>query len=52
MTLEEFPKVDGATAMLPMVKEMVKTVTGINDTEAENILKKILKGNLLRFMEV
>ena len=44
MTLEEFPKVDGATAMLPMVQEMVKTVTGISDAEAEKYIEENTQG--------
>ena len=31
MTEEEFPKVDGATAMLPMVGEITKSVLGYTD---------------------
>lgn len=44
MTLAEFPKVDGATAMLPMVKEMVKTVTGISDEEADKYIEENTQG--------
>ena len=38
MTEEEFPKVDGATAMLPMVGEITKKVLGYTDTEAQKYL--------------
>ncbi|MBR3133938.1 MAG: substrate-binding domain-containing protein [Clostridia bacterium] len=44
MTAEEFPKVDGATAMLPMVKEMVKTVAGLSDAEADKYIEENTQG--------
>ena len=38
MTEEEFPKVDGATAMLPMVGEITKSVLGYTDEQAQKYL--------------
>ena len=38
MTEEEFPKVDGATAMLPMVGEITKAVLGYTDEQAQKYL--------------
>ena len=34
MTESEFPKVDGATAMLPMIGEITKSVLNYSDEEA------------------
>ena len=44
MTEEEFPKVDGATAMLPMVGEITKKVLGYTDTEAQKYLDENTQG--------
>jgi hypothetical protein len=35
MTESEFPKVDGATAMLPMIGEITKSVLNYSDEEAQ-----------------
>ena len=37
-TKEEYPKVDGATAMLPMSIEIAKSVIGLSDSEAESFI--------------
>ena len=44
MTLEEFPKVDGATAMLPMIGEITKSVLGYSDEEAQAYLNENTHG--------
>ena len=44
MTEEEFPKVDGATAMLPMVGEITKKVLGYTDEQAQEYLDKNTQG--------
>ena len=44
MTEEEFPKVDGATAMLPMVGEITKAVMGYTDEEAQEYLDENTQG--------
>lgn len=44
MTEEEFPKVDGATAMLPMVGEITKTVLGYTDEQAQKYLDENTQG--------
>ena len=44
MTEEEFPKVDGATAMLPMVGEITKSVLGYTDEEAQKYLDENTQG--------
>ena len=44
MAIEEFPKVDGATAMLPMVKEIVKTVVGLNEQDADKYIEDNTQG--------
>ena len=44
MTEEEFPKVDGATAMLPMVGEITKAVLGYNDEQAQKYLDENTQG--------
>lgn len=44
MTEEEFPKVDGATAMLPMVGEITKSVLGYTDEQAQKYLKENTQG--------
>lgn len=38
MTESEFPKVDGATAMLPMIGEITKSVLNYSDEEAQKYL--------------
>ena len=45
LTLEEFPKVDGATAMLPLVGEITKSVMGYSEDEAQNFLETHTHGN-------
>ena len=42
MTESEFPKVDGATAMLPMIGEITKSVLNYSDEEAQKYLDEIL----------
>lgn len=44
MTEAEFPKVDGATAMLPMVGEITKAVLGYTDAQAEKYLEDNTQG--------
>ena len=44
MTEEVFPKVDGATAMLPMVGEITKSVLGYTDEEAQKYLDENTQG--------
>ena len=44
LTEEEFPKVDGATAMLPMVGEITKTVLGYTDEQAQAYLDENTQG--------
>lgn len=44
MTEEEFPKVDGATAMLPMVGEITKSVLGYTDEQAQKYLDENTQG--------
>ena len=44
MTEEEFPRVDGATAMLPMVGEITKSVLGYNDEQAQKYLNENAHG--------
>ena len=44
LTEEEFPKVDGATAMLPMVGEITKAVMGYTDEQAEQYLEENTQG--------
>lgn len=44
MTEEEFPKVDGATAMLPMVGEITKAVLGYTDEQAQEYLDENTQG--------
>lgn len=44
MTAEEFPKVDGATAMLPMIGEITKAVLGYNDEQAQKFLDENTQG--------
>ena len=44
LTEEEFPKVDGATAMLPMVGEITKKVLGYTDQEAQKYLDENTQG--------
>ena len=44
MTEEEFPKVDGATAMLPMVGEITKKVLGYTDAQAQKYLDDNTQG--------
>ncbi len=44
MTEEEFPKVDGATAMLPMVGEITKSVLGYTDEQAQKYLDENTHG--------
>ena len=44
MTEEEFPKVDGATAMLPMVGEITKAVLGYTDEQAQKYLDENTQG--------
>lgn len=44
MTEEEFPKVDGATAMLPMVGEITKSVLGYTDEQAQKYLNENTQG--------
>ena len=44
LTEEEFPKVDGATAMLPMVGEITKAVLGYTDEQAQEYLDKNTQG--------
>ena len=48
MTLEEFPKVDGATAMLPMIGEITKSVLGYSDEEAQAYLNENTPGLFLK----
>lgn len=38
LTKEEYPKVDGATAMRPMSVEIAKAVIGMTDDEADNFI--------------
>lgn len=45
LTEEEFPKVDGATAMLPLVGEITKSVMGYSEEEAQNFLDTHTHGN-------
>ena len=44
MTEEEFPKVDGATAMLPMIGEITKSVLGYTDEQAQEYLDENTQG--------
>jgi len=44
LTEEEFPKVDGATAMLPMVGEITKAVMGYTDEQAQKYLDENTQG--------
>ena len=44
MTEAEFPKVDGATAMLPMVGEITKSVLGYTDEQAQKYLNENTQG--------
>ena len=44
MTEAEFPKVDGATAMLPMVGEITKAVLGYTDAQAQAYLDANTQG--------
>lgn len=44
MTESEFPKVDGATAMLPMVGEITKKVLGYTDAQAQKYLDDNTQG--------
>ncbi len=44
MTEEEFPKVDGATAMLPMIGEMTKAIMDYTEEEAQNYLDANTQG--------
>lgn len=44
MTKDEFPKVDGATAMLPMIGEITKSVLGYTDEQAQNYLDENTQG--------
>lgn len=44
MTEEEFPKVDGATAMLPMVGEITKSVLGYTDEQVQKYLDENTHG--------
>lgn len=44
MTESEFPKVDGATAMLPMVGEITKSVLGYTDAQAQKYLDENTQG--------
>ena len=44
LTESEFPKVDGATAMLPMVGEITKRVIGYTDDEAQKYLDENTQG--------
>ena len=44
MTEAEFPKVDGATAMLPMIGEITKSVLGYNDDQAQKFLEENTQG--------
>ena len=44
MTESEFPKVDGATAMLPMVGEITKAVMGYSDAQAQKYLDDNTQG--------
>ena len=44
LTEAEFPKVDGATAMLPMVGEITKAVMGYTDAQAEKYLEENTQG--------
>lgn len=44
MTEEEFPRVDGATAMLPMIGEITKSVLGYNDEQAQKYLSENAHG--------
>lgn len=44
MTEEEFPKVDGATAMLPMVGEITKSVLRYTDEQAKKYLDENTQG--------
>lgn len=44
MTQEQFPKVDGATAMLPMIGEMTKAVMGFTDEQAQKFLDENTNG--------
>ena len=36
LTLEEYPKMDGSTANLPLMAAVLSTATGMEETEAEN----------------
>lgn len=44
MTEAEFPKVDGATAMLPMVGEITKAVLGYTEQQAQKYLDENTQG--------
>lgn len=44
MTEAEFPKVDGATAMLPMIGEITKSVLGYNDEQAQKFIEENTQG--------
>ena len=44
MTEKEFPKVDGATAMLPMVGEITKAVLGYDDEQSQKYLDENTQG--------
>lgn len=44
ITEEDFPKVDGATAMLPMVGEITKAVLGYTDEQAQKYLDENTQG--------
>ena len=44
MSEKEFPKVDGATAMLPMIGEITKSVLGYNDEQAQKFLDENTQG--------
>lgn len=48
MTESEFPKVDGATAMLPMIGEITKSVLNYSDEEAQKYLDENTHGKTAR----
>lgn len=47
----EFPKVDGATAMLPMIGEITKKVLNYSDEEAEKYLEENTHGKTAKVYE-
>ena len=51
LTEEEFPKVNGATAMQPFIGEVTKSVLGYSDEEAQNFLDNLEPGKTAKVYE-